>query len=205
LKQGAVVLLIVLAACSGGNTSLDFTTDGVTRPAAACSTDPRNFASVDSLGDYGQGICTVRDAYRLNAMDGVGLSKPAIVNCAVANGFNNWLTQVAQPAAQRNYNSPIISIDIAASYACRPRNGVRGAKLSEHGFGNALDVSGFSFADGRHVDVASDYYSSNFLKSVRADACGIFHTVLGPGSDSSHRDHLHFDLEERRSGQNFCH
>jgi hypothetical protein len=205
LKRIAVLSLVALAACTGGNTSLDFSTDGVTSPPATCITDPRSFATADSLGEYGDGICTVRNAYRLNAMPGVSLSQPAIVNCAVANGFNSWLTQVAQPAAQSSYNSPITGIDIAASYACRPRNGVRGAKLSEHGFGNALDVSGFTFANGQHVSVATDYYSSAFLKRVRTDACGIFHTVLGPGSDSSHRDHLHFDLEERRSGQNFCH
>ncbi len=205
MKRTAVLSLILLAACSTGNTSLDFTTDGVTAPPASCTTDPRSFATADPLGDYGSGICTVRNAYRLNAMPGITLSQPAIVNCAVANGFNTWLTQVAQPAAQSKYGSPITGIDIAASYACRPRNGVRGAKLSEHGFGNAIDISGFTFADGRHIDVESDYYRSAFLKTVRTQGCGIFHTVLGPGSDSSHRNHIHFDLAERRSGQNFCH
>jgi hypothetical protein len=204
-RSAAFVLILLLAACSGGSDTLNFTTEGVTAPAASCDANPQSFAVAEPLGSYGDGICMVRNAYRLTRLNEVNFSQPAIINCAVANGVNTWMQNIAQPAAQAAYGSRIVAIDVAASYACRPRNGVRGAKLSEHGFGNAIDVSGFTFADGRHLSVENDYYSSAFLKQVRSEACGIFHTVLGPGSDSSHRDHLHFDLANRRSGENFCH
>ncbi len=91
----------------------------------------------------------------------------------------------------------------------RPRNNVRGAKMSEHGFGNAIDIAAFTLEDGRKVSVLHDYYGSaasqRFLRQVRGEACGEFATVLGPGTDANHRDHIHLDLQNRRSGQAYCH
>jgi len=37
-----------------------------------------------------------------------------------------------------------VSVDVAASFACRPRNNSSGARMSEHGFGNAIDFSAFT-------------------------------------------------------------
>jgi hypothetical protein len=142
--------------------------------------------------------------YRVHAIEGVQFSQPAIVNCAMANGFRDWLQNVVQPAAASEFSSKVSSVTIAASYACRGRNGRRGAKLSEHGFGNAIDVSALQLADGREINVEHDYYQSSFLKRIREEACGRFSTVLGPGSDSSHRDHFHLDLAVRRSASAYC-
>lgn len=79
-------------------------------------------------------------------------------------------------------------------------------KLSEHAYGNALDVAGFGLADGRHIDVRVDAPGADakFLDAVRKAACGPFKTVLGPGSDAEHALHFHFDLEPRRDGSTFC-
>jgi hypothetical protein len=194
----------VLASCSGARLP-EFTTVGVTAPLDRCDTDPTAFSVAESLGNYGDGICTVKNAYRITAMEGVTFSQPAIVNCSVANAFRHWLNQTVQPAAQAEFGARVTSITVAASYACRARNGQRGGKLSEHGFGNAIDVSALQLADGHDVSVERDYGRSGFLKQVRQRACGLFSTVLGPGSDSHHRDHLHLDLANRRSGQTFCH
>jgi hypothetical protein len=199
----AAVGVFVLASCTGGNLP-EYTTDGVTPPPARCDVNPQSFGVAESLGSYGSGACTVRNAYRVHAVEGVQLSQPAIVNCAMANGFRDWLQNVVQPAAASAYGSKISSVTIAASYACRGRNGRRGAKLSEHGFGNAIDVSAVQLADGREINVEKDYYRSPFLKRIRAEACGRFSTVLGPGSDSSHRDHLHLDLAVRRNASAYC-
>ena len=35
-------------------------------------------------------------------------------------------------------------------------------------------------------------------EGIRADACARFSTVLGPGSDGHHEEHIHVDLAERR-------
>ena len=98
---------------------------------------------------------------------------------------------------------------MAASYACRGRNNARGAKMSEHGFGNAIDISAFTLESGRKVSVLADWNgdrdAKKFLRQVRGEACGEFATVLGPGSDAHHRDHIHLDLQNRRSGNAYCH
>jgi hypothetical protein len=205
-----VSVALLVSACSSGKDTPLFRTVGVSPPEQSCPVDPRSFAKAEPVEDMTEGNgCGIRNGFKLYEVDGVKLSQPAIVTCNVANTFHNWLQQTAQPKASQVYGAQISEIKIAASYACRPRNNVRGAKLSEHGMGNAIDVSGFSFDNGRQVTVLGDYYGAssdrNFLSSIRRDACGPFHTVLGPGSDSSHRDHIHLDLQKMRSGGPYCH
>jgi hypothetical protein len=201
-------IALALTSCSGGKENSSFSLEGVEAPpprATGCSTTPDQFGDANFLGTEGRGVCTVQNAWHVRSMSGVALSQPATINCAVANAFHDWMENVVQPNAQKAYGSRVVGVDIAASYACRPRNNRRGAKLSEHGFGNAIDVSGFTLANGRKLVVKQDYYSSAMMKRVRADACGRFMTVLGPGSDASHKDHFHFDLAHRKSGQSYCH
>ncbi len=92
----------------------------------------------------------------------------------------------------------VVGIDVAASYSCRPRNNVLGAKLSEHGYANALDVSGFTLADGRKISVKRDWSGAEveqvYLRTVHRGACQYFTTVLGPDHDRAHNDHFHLDL-----------
>ena len=131
------------------------------------------------------------------------------MNCGLTGPLNDWLGNTVQSSAQDAFGERVIGIDVAASYSCRPRNNKRGAKMSEHGFGNAIDIAAFTLESGRKVSVLKDYYGSSdsqkFLRQVRGEACGEFATVLGPGSDDNHRDHIHLDLQNRRSGQAYCH
>ncbi len=199
-----------LAACSTGQPNLLFETDGVQKPEQSCAVDPRKFAKAEAIKDFSEGNgCGISNGYRISASSGVAFSQTATVTCNVANTFNSWLLDTVQPQASAIYGSKVISVNIAATYACRPRNNVSGAKLSQHGMGNAIDVSGFTLADGREISVLEDYYNSRdnqkFLRAIRKEACGPFHTVLGPGSDASHKDHLHFDLQKMRCGGPYCH
>jgi hypothetical protein len=43
-----------------------------------------------------------------------------------------------------------------------------------------------------------------FQRTVTAGACLHFRTVLAPGSDPTHQDHLHLDILERDSGYRYC-
>ncbi len=205
-----VGLALFLNACSSGEKSPLFETTGVRPPEQSCAVDPRSFAKAEPVADFSEGNgCGIRNGFRLYEVDGIKLSQPALVTCNVANTFHTWIQQTVEPKAAQIYGTRIDEITIAASYACRPRNNVRGGKLSEHGMGNAIDIAGFKFDDGKAVTVASDYYGARydrtFLSSIRADACGPFHTVLGPGSDSHHRDHIHLDLQRERGGGPYCH
>jgi hypothetical protein len=200
---------ILLIACSSGQKSPLFETTGVNQPEQSCQIDPRSFAKAEPVADFSEGNgCGMRNAFRLYEVDGIKLSQPALVTCNVANTFHNWLQQTVEPKASQVYGARMTEIKIAASYSCRPRNNVRGAKLSEHGMGNAIDVAGFTFDNGKQITIERDYYGSSadrkFLSSIRSEACGPFHTVLGPGSDSHHKDHLHLDLQRERGGGPYC-
>jgi hypothetical protein len=93
-----------------------------------------------------------------------------------------------------------------ASYACRGRNNNPSARLSEHSFGNAVDIGAVTLADGRQISVLRDWGRSGDgakLRAMHASACGIFGTVLGPNSNAAHRDHFHFDIARYRSSS-YC-
>jgi hypothetical protein len=209
-KLFAFALLYALTACSSSDQLTAFTTDGVVAPDNSCAQDPSSFAEATRVPDFGEGNgCGIINGYKLTSIDGIKLSQPATMTCNVANTFHNWLQQSVTPKAQQMFGAKITEIKIAASYACRPRNGVRGAKLSEHGHGNAIDIAGFTFDNGHQITVFNDYYGMRenqaFFSTIRHEACGPFHTVLGPGSDSFHRDHIHLDLQKERSGGPYCH
>ena len=128
----------------------------------------------------------------------VRLTPAATLQCQMIPTVERWITEVVEPAAQRHLLTPLVELKVAASYACRPMNGVSGNKLSEHGHANALDISGFHLADGRLLTVKSGWNGGagerEFLRAVHRGACGLFTTVLGPNSNSYHADHFHLDL-----------
>jgi hypothetical protein len=134
----------------------------------------------------------------------VTVAPAAELNCATALAAATFVRDHAAPAAAKVLGSPIAGIAQASAYVCRPRNGT--SKLSEHAFGNALDIGAFVLRDGRSVAVgrAANSTEAEFLLAVRLAACGPFTTVLGPGSDADHATHFHLDLAERRSGSLFC-
>lgn len=140
----------------------------------------------------------------------VGLQPAAMLRCNMVPQVERWVTGVVEPAARRHYGSALVEIKVAASYSCRPRNNQPGALLSEHGHANALDISTFTLADGRRIEVKSGWRGYDrdraFLRDVHRGACGIFTTVLGPDSDAFHADHFHLDLARhgRSGGDTYC-
>jgi len=134
----------------------------------------------------------------------VALAPEAVMNCATAARAAEFARDHIAPKASAILGSQLISIRQDSAYVCRPRHG--SAKLSEHAFGNALDIGAFTLKDGRTVEVgkASKRAEGEFMLAVRLAACGPFTTVLGPGSDPDHASHFHFDLAARRKGSAFC-
>lgn len=139
--------------------------------------------------------CGVDKPVRVTAISGIRLNQPATISCEAASAFKTWIEQGLRPAMGKR---EVVEIRIAASYVCRPRNNQKGAKVSEHGRGHALDVAGLVFSDGTQWSVAQNYGKE--LRRAHKAACGIFGTTLGPGSDGYHEDHLHFDTAGYRSG-----
>jgi hypothetical protein len=151
-------------------------------------------------GDYS---CGMNHPFKiLAASEGQVTMKPqATLGCPMTVAFNRWLAEIAQPAAQAWFGEQIVEVRQLSSYSCRRIGGT--GNMSEHGFGNALDVAGFTFASGRIVTVKHGWSGSpeerGFLRQVHAGGCEVFTTVLGPGYDAAHHDHFHFDLARRSS------
>ena len=130
--------------------------------------------------------------------------KPAaILRCKMATALADWIRTDIVPLAQQ-LGSTISDLDNFNSYQCRGRNRVAGALLSEHGRANALDVRGFKLANGRTISLTDRNVAREVRESVLHSACTRFSTVLGPGSDWYHEDHIHLDVMERRNNYRLC-
>ena len=125
-----------------------------------------------------------------------------IMRCDLAATVARWIIEDVAPALDRQ-NTKLVSINDAESYSCRSRNHVEGAKLSEHARGNAIDIESFVLAPATRVALTSPQ-AGPFVTLVRASACARFATVLGPGSDGYHDQHIHLDLEPRRNNSSLC-
>jgi hypothetical protein len=156
----------------------------------------------------GPGECGVDDAVRLEAVvlrdkTRVTVTPPAVLRCTFAEAIVNWVRDDVAPSV-RPLGAPLRSIDNFAAYDCRGRNRVIGAKLSEHGKGNALDVRSFKLANGTVVELTDPQVSKDYRLGLRKTTCARFTTVLGPGSDGYHENHVHMDLAERTGGHRMC-
>ena len=150
--------------------------------------------------------CGIAEPVSLTRVNGLQLTQPATVDCDTARAFERWLREAAVPAMQR-HGGGIARVQVAAHYSCRPRNNRPGARISEHGRGRAIDISGFILANGERVAVLRNFRSGPYaraLQQMHRAACGTFRTTLGPGSDRFHEDHFHYDLASHRGGGTYC-
>jgi hypothetical protein len=138
----------------------------------------------------------------------VAVSPAATLACPLVSELERWIAGAVQPAAMRWFGSPVAEITQISAYSCRGMNGNPRARISEHAFGNALDVAAFTLADGRKITVKGGWNGlpeeQGFLRDVQGAACDQFTTVLAPGSNVYHYDHIHVDLMRRRDGHRAC-
>lgn len=147
--------------------------------------------------------CGYDHAVRLargGALD-IGYRPELGANCAVVAGLALWEWHVVQPAAHRHFGQEVVAIHHYGSYACRRLYGRARGGWSEHATANAVDIAGFTLADGTRISVLDDWGEAGvrgaFLEEVRDGACRAFATVLSPDYNAAHRDHLHLDQAER--------
>ena len=156
----------------------------------------------------GAGGCGGEDLVRLEAIvlpdkRQVSVKPAAILRCAMASALADWIRTDIAPLAVR-LGSTVSDLDNFDSFECRGRNRVVGARLSEHGRANALDVRAFKLANGRSISLTDRTVPRELRETVLHSVCARFSTVLGPGSDWYHEDHIHLDLMERRNNYRIC-
>ncbi|HEX4411453.1 MAG TPA: extensin family protein [Xanthobacteraceae bacterium] len=138
----------------------------------------------------------------------VQVSPPATLACPIVSALDQWIGNAVQPAAQRWFRQPVVEIKQISAYSCRGMNGNPNAHISEHAFGNALDVAEFDLADGHKVSVQYGWHGSpeeqGFLHDVQSAACDEFTTVLAPGANVYHYNHIHVDLMRHYNSRHIC-
>jgi hypothetical protein len=138
----------------------------------------------------------------------VGVTPAATLACPLVSALDRWIADAVQPAAMKWFGQPVTEIRQISAYSCRGMNGDPGAHISEHAFGNALDIASFAFADGRRMTVEKGWHGApeeqGFLRDVQGAACAQFTTVLAPGSNVYHYNHIHVDLMRRAGGRRAC-
>src|SRR5205085_156334 len=119
--------------------------DRVAEPSACRLRLTPEIASAPSLPPItGPGACEAPDVVRLEAVflsdkSRVAVAPPAILRCTMAEAIASWVREEAAPRVLE-LGSSLKAIENLASFECRGRNRIAGAKLSEHGRANALDI-----------------------------------------------------------------
>jgi len=157
----------------------------------------------------GSGDCAAIDVVLLQAVIlpdkvNVAVAPPATLRCTMAEQVARWVREDVLPATQTIAGGLLRRLDNLASYDCRTQNHIIGARLSEHGRANAFDVGAFRLADGRVLTLTDVKVVKAWRDALRATACKRFTTVLGPGSDPYHEEHVHLDLAEHHGTFRMC-
>jgi hypothetical protein len=139
----------------------------------------------------------------------VELQPAATLACPIVSALDKWVAGVVQPAALRWFRQPVVEIKQLGGYSCRSMvNGNPNAPISEHAFGNAIDIAEFDLADGHRISVQYGWHGTpeeqGFLHDVQGGACRDFTTVLAPGANVYHYNHIHVDLMRRRYRPYIC-
>jgi hypothetical protein len=161
----------------------------------------------------GPGGCGIAAPVKISRFGAVEVKPPATLNCRLAAAIYKWLTDVVQPSARRRFGEPVVGMVNASAYSCRRRNAASTGRISEHSFGNALDMRSFRLASGKEISVLGEwstagaffgiFKTSSFLSDIHNGACPIFSTVMGPRANAAHDNHFHVDLG-RDGAYKFC-
>jgi hypothetical protein len=157
---------------------------------------------------HGPGGCGGDDLVRLEAIvlpdkRKVAVKPAAVLRCGMASAIADWVRTDMAPLAA-GLGSTISDLDNFDSFECRGRNRIAGAMLSEHGRANALDVRAIKLANGQSIGLTDRTVPRDLRERVLHSVCRRFTTVLGPGSDWYHEDHIHLDLMQRRNDYRIC-
>jgi hypothetical protein len=143
---------------------------------------------------------------RVKLSDGhvVALEAPVTLRCTMALELAHWIRDDLAPIAARQ-GAALSGLNGVGGQACRPRNRQPGGQLSEHASGNAFDLRALTLADRRVLRLDGTEAETKAVRDeIRAAACARFRTVLGPGADSFHADHLHVDMRQRNRDFKLC-
>ena len=125
------------------------------------------------------------------------------LQCSMAEVVSHWIRDDVAPTLD-SLGMSLRGIETLELFGCRSFNGISGAKLSEHGHANALDVRSLKLANGTVIELTNATVSKALREQLRQTACARFSTVLGNGADAYHENHVHIDLMQRSNNYRIC-
>ncbi|MFT4181733.1 MAG: extensin family protein [Rhizobium sp.] len=160
--------------------------------------------------DDGNGCGIDKPIALAEPLPGIRLKPEGTIRCEAALALAHWMKESVIPsAAALADNGRIVTINQASTYICRLRNNAATGKISEHARGNAIDIAGFTFENGKTIDIEprreDPTLTGAFQRTASASACLYFSTVLDPESDAAHETHFHLDVLKRNGGFRYCH
>jgi hypothetical protein len=203
--RGIIALVLLATACNPGGERRP----PPRAPAATAEPDKQVLQCLAALRRDEVGFKALPDRYFDHGCSAVGavqlleigtpVTNLGAMTCPLARAFAQWVREEVQPAAVAWLGSRVVRIESFGTYSCRPVNGQSGARLSEHGLSNAVDIGAFVLANGKRVSVLAgwngeDEDARRFLRAVHGAGCRRFQVGLGPDANAFHRDHLHFDM-----------
>jgi hypothetical protein len=146
--------------------------------------------------------CVIDTPVRLMAvpvasrLGSVRLPEEPMLACRFAERFAHFLGDLAAPVIAGRLSSELKGVRTGPGYECRNRNRAANGHLSAHALGIAVDVAAFELTNGKALPIKpdGDARGQAAVTAIRTAACGWFTTVLGPGSDAAHSDHMHLDI-----------
>ncbi len=186
----------------------DFKTSEVTSEPSACRTRLEKFAVVTPMPRLiGPGSCGGGDVVRLDAVllaagKKIEIKPAPYLQCPMAEQLALWLRDDAVPLTAAA--GVLQRLETYDDFSCRGRNRKMTGKVSEHGKANAIDLRGFTLEGGRYIHLTDIKADKPLREAARQSACLRFTTVLGPGSDGYHEEHIHLDLALRSNGYRIC-
>lgn len=188
----------------------DFKSEEVTSAPSECRLRLEKIAVLTPMprligpGTCGGGDMVELHAVRLSTTLQVMVKPAPVIRCSMAEALSLWIRDEAVPRVAKAGGAALRIVDTYDDFSCRGRNRVVGARMSEHGRGNAVDVRSFTLADSKVMFLTDMHAPKDLRIGLREAACARFTTVLGPGSDGYHEEHIHLDLAERNNNYRIC-
>jgi hypothetical protein len=138
--------------------------------------------------------------------EGIRYNSAPLVSCGMALGMAR-LETVLNEEAQRHLGQKVARIEQGGTYNCRRM--ARFDLVSEHSYGNAIDIRSVTLKNGRKLSILANFGKldapptrpeSLFLRAVASRLYdeGAFSVVITPFFDALHKDHIHLDQARYR-------
>jgi hypothetical protein len=153
--------------------------------------------------------CGIAEPVRLSSIgltNGATIDLPdhPILDCAFALAFTEFGQNLMAPLATAMLGSGIVAL-ATGGYRCSSPIRLPSGNPNPHAKGIAIDLPSITLADRRRIEIGHEANSAEalFVRTMRQAACGWFTTVLGPGTDAAHAEHLHFDVLRHGASDNY--